>query len=101
MLHFVQHDSNRESLKCKLIYHSLIFSEDISVYSYHVQSSHDICRAQKYSINCAPSLKAKKDSSDFSFSYNRKIYFMVSKIYFYVFVPRSGSSKHFLCRNLN
>jgi len=47
-------------------------------------------------MNCAPSPNHKKDSSDFSFSYNRKIYFMVSKIYFYVHAPRFGSSKCFM-----
>jgi hypothetical protein len=48
-----------------------------------------------------PSSNHKKDSSDFAFSYNRKIYFMVVKIYFYTYVPRFGSSIGFLCRNFN
>ena len=81
-----------------MIYELVSFSDDISVYSYHVESNHDICRAQKYSMNFTPSSNRKKDSSDFSFSYNRKIYFMVSKIYFYVHASWFGTGKSFFVK---
>jgi len=68
----------------------------------------DIGFPESYFPYLKPSPKHKKDSSDFSFSYDCKIYFMVSKIYFthhkiyfYIHVPRFGSSIGFLCRNFN
>lgn len=57
--------------------------------------------SESYCTHLKPSSNHKKDSSDFSLFYNRKIYFMVVKIYFYTYVPRFGSSIGFLCRNFN
>jgi hypothetical protein len=38
--------------------------------------------SESYCTHLKPSPNHKKDSSDFSLFYNRKIYFMVVKIYF-------------------